>query len=183
MKKFKIFSYICLAIIIAAGIATVVFAILNLAGVDSVPALTALRFVIGSTALLFGTLKLISAYFNKENEENLANIVTSAMLIGLGVFLYLGESELVLSIIVGKALPIIIACCGYAILIKGIVYLVRGGEKMMSFAMICIGLVFGVIGTLFAAIIDTVYITWIILGIIISLFGTYKIIKVKRIEE
>lgn len=197
-KLLKLFwiKVVAAVVLIVIGILTITFAILELMGRPvGVDPTFPIRIVIGIALSVFGVVELIIGLTKNEEHTSIKEAITGAAIAGVGVFLFLNEAKIILDDLVGYLLPIIVACCGFAVAIKGVVEACQKVPGKKWLVLIIVGVIIGTLGTVFVIFNEKLSkVIWLILGIAIALGGVADLLlvvnsyrtgkkAVKKVEE
>lgn len=177
-KKLSTLRIILSIVLLIAGVLTVVFSILALAGKETIHPTTALRFVMGVTLCIFGIVNFAMAII-KDNDKAVS-LSISAITLGVGIFLFLKEAGSLVDYLVGLAIPLIIACFGGIYLFKGIFDAVKKvnhrfvAEIILGAVLLTVGIVF----TIFSK--DLINVIWLIVGVGIIALSVVQLIFIAR---
>lgn len=167
---------IALAIIVGiTGLLTVIFAILNLAGTETIDSSAILRIMIGVLLIIIGiSTSLLTIFANPEAKS--FDLLSGALFIGIGIYFFVEDH--VLNNIAALLFPLIIACLGLLMLIKSIADLVKksGNKTILTIIISIIFLVAGICFAVFYKNVKLQSVIWLLLGIGIIVLSIGEIV-------
>ena len=169
---------ICVAIfLVIIGVTTVALAIMQLVNDTGFDSTFAIRIITGVACMVFGVTEFIIGLTKSDENASLKESIAGAIIIGVGVFLCLPAAFSILNTLVGYMLPILVACGGFAIAIKGVITAFQKAPLKKWLVFVVVGAIIGTLGVIFTVFYEKLSnVIWLILGCGIALGGIADIL-------
>lgn len=184
LRKLELILTIIIGLV---GLVTVIFAILNMANVSGVKPDVVLIYIFGVTLLLCGLIFLLVGIVAGDSDPKvgMVDLIIASVLLGFGLFSLIGETSKILQNIVGLLLPIVIACFGFALTIRGVVSIAQKKDQKKGILVLILGIISLAVGIVFAIFSkdggNLYNVLWLLIGL--SMTGSAIIALVNVIKE
>lgn len=184
LKSYKTASIVSFVLLFLAGICTVIFAILSISNVQGFDASLVLRIIVGISLLFAGLIGILVGLIKGRESIDTTLVLSGAASFGLGVFFFLEISAAFVGIFGARVLPIVLACVGFGLAVKGLISLFQKDIKKVGICYLITGLLFGVLGTVLACIDmkTSSDVFWIILGVLLAIGSIVAIVRVAKLK-
>lgn len=178
-KKYDLGKLIYGVVAAIAGLATVILAIVALADNSADPS-KALRIILGILFVVVGGCAFVLGLAKKDEEEGKAGLIISgALAIGFGSFMFTNWAGGFLGVLVGYLYPILVASVGGALVVKAIIDLVQKKEQKPAIIMLCVGAVMLALGIVFAVFAEdwAAKVIWLLVGLSLLAVAAFNLVK------